>query len=139
MFSLFNSITSLLALASLYGCSAFSTGNLFAKTAIVEQQPSVTKLDMGGRTNKQRRADRKRYQKNNDMLDFIDEPVLVFEVYEADEIDETPEHIYRASRCVLPDVLFCPPPLFARPSFFWRLLFSARPSLFLFYIYLFVF
>ena len=104
MLSLSNSITTLLVLASMFGCSAFSTGNLYAKRTIMEQQPSFTKLHMGGRTNKQRRADRKRYQKNNDMLDFIDEPVTSEEmVGDADDIALAPEDDELADlvRCIV--------------------------------------
>ncbi|VEU45075.1 unnamed protein product [Pseudo-nitzschia multistriata] len=52
---------------------------------------SPTELRMGGRTNQQRREDRKRYQKNNKMLDFIDKEVTPEElVGDLEEISADP-------------------------------------------------
>eukprot|EP00532_Pseudo-nitzschia_australis_P000021 CAMPEP_0168203992 /NCGR_PEP_ID=MMETSP0139_2-20121125/25159_1 /TAXON_ID=44445 /ORGANISM="Pseudo-nitzschia australis, Strain 10249 10 AB" /LENGTH=200 /DNA_ID=CAMNT_0008129899 /DNA_START=378 /DNA_END=980 /DNA_ORIENTATION=+ len=48
---------------------------------------------MGGRTNQQRREDRNRYQKNNDMLDFIDKEMSSEElVGDLDTITDSPEN-----------------------------------------------
>lgn len=96
-------ITTLLAFFSLYRCDAFSSysyergtiSNLLDATTSTRRtsvSSKTTKLFMGGRTNKQRREDRKRFQKNNKMLDFIDEPVTSEEmVGDADDIAVNPE------------------------------------------------
>jgi len=100
----FTVITTLLAFLSLYRCDAFSSNtyqrgtisNLLDATTTLKRRTFVssqtTKLFMGGRTNKQRREDRKRFQKNNKMLDFIDEPVTSEEmVGDAEDIALNPE------------------------------------------------
>lgn len=90
-----STIASLLMLLSLHPCDAFSNnlqGSKTISTTIPAASVSTTKLYMGGRTNKQRREDRKRYQKNNKMLDFIDEPVTAEEmVGDIDSIAVDPE------------------------------------------------
>ncbi len=98
---------------SLYECHAFSNhfGIIRKTTTIVDTTTTTTtttpsswtKLGMGGRTNKQRRQDRKRYQKNNDMLDFIDEPLTSEEMVGDADIAFAPEDDELADlvRCIV--------------------------------------
>jgi ribosome-associated protein len=83
-------ITALLAISSLYnGCHAWSQNYKICST--ISPRSDATALHMGGRTNKQRRSDRNRYQKN-DMIEFIDKPVTSEElVGDIDDISENPE------------------------------------------------
>mmetsp|Transcript_21095 Transcript_21095/g.58679 ORF Transcript_21095/g.58679 Transcript_21095/m.58679 type:complete len:259 (-) Transcript_21095:1732-2508(-) len=90
--------TAFLALSSLYGINAWTpspTTVLFKKTATTTAATSgfkYTALQMGGRSNQQRREDRKRYQKNNKMLDFIDKDVTSEElVGDLESISDSPE------------------------------------------------
>ena len=96
-----SSITSLLVLSSLYGCNAF-INNLGRTIPSAIASFSPTKLHMGGRTNKQRRQDRKRYQNSNEMLDFIDEPVTSEEMV-GDAVTVAPEDDELADlvRCIV--------------------------------------
>ena len=87
----------LLALSSLHRCDAFgptlpirdSLSTQRMEAATIRQ--ITTALSMGGRTNKQRREDRKG-QKSNQMIDFIGEPVTPQEmVGDVDSITANPE------------------------------------------------
>lgn len=99
-------LTTTLTFSSLFHCDAFATnvmnrGRTISTpletkiSPIITVPSSSTKLNMGGRTNKQRRGDRKRYQGktgNTEMLDFIDEPVTSEEmVGDFDSIATAPE------------------------------------------------
>lgn len=95
--------TALLALSSLYSIDAWSqsptsVGSLSraaaasASTGTSTASTTSTALRMGGKTNQQRREDRKRYQKNNKMLDFIDKEVTSEElVGDLESISDSPE------------------------------------------------
>uniref|UniRef100_A0A7S4AWD4 Ribosome silencing factor n=1 Tax=Pseudo-nitzschia australis TaxID=44445 RepID=A0A7S4AWD4_9STRA len=94
--------TALLAISSLYTSDAWShshshSHNHAARTTIKSNSNpnprSLPTLNMGGRTNQQRREDRNRYQKNNDMLDFIDKEMSSEElVGDLDTITDSPEN-----------------------------------------------
>lgn len=106
-------ITTLLALTSLYRCDAFSSTNMQERRTISStpldassllsssvlsvsssssSSCSPTALNMGGRTNKQRREDRGRHNNGNEMLEFIDTPVTSKEmVGDIDSIAAAPE------------------------------------------------
>mmetsp|Transcript_6356 Transcript_6356/g.15747 ORF Transcript_6356/g.15747 Transcript_6356/m.15747 type:complete len:259 (-) Transcript_6356:99-875(-) len=111
-------IKTILGFSLLCGCDAFRSNGMDAgRTPLpipVETAATLatapdraclrTRLQMGGRTNKQRREDRKRFQNNNEMLDFIDEPRTSYEmVGDSDSIAFAPEDDDLADlvRCVV--------------------------------------